>query len=373
MYMTCICLLVLHFVDTGTGTVVVSALLRTSSTHPAICLCCILSDTGTVVVSALLPQVLTLLAVHPNSKRNMSHLIPVRVDATCNTGYRLVESLLVDPTCLPRPLSEFARTSTTNEAIEANVRILSDTLISDYEVTAIQSAGYRQNYFTGRLALLNVPDLRAEVERQIRRALWDMVDGDASADVAETVSRKKRRKSKADNNADTDATSTAEAEAKKQKVGDDDDEEDKEDQPTVTADNDNADNTDQEKDTVGSDADQDGGDDGDGIDKSDLVKINIRIRDDKRKILVLDEFHVDPSLCSLPGGDIVSVAQSIVKDLNLPEDMTTTIVTTILEQIRGLHVPVNLRDAKVKTVGTAGEVTETELSREAPAAFHLAY
>lgn len=303
----------------------------------------------------------------------MSHLIPVRVDATCNTGYRLVDTLLVDPACLPRPLSEFARTSTTNEAIEANVRILSDTLISDYEVAAIQSAGYRQNYFTGRLALLNVPDLRAEVERQIRRALWDMVDGDASADVAAIGSRKKRRKSKADNNADTDATSTAEAEAKKQKVGDDDDEDDKEDQPTVTADNDNADNTDQEKDTVGSDADKDGSDDGDGIDKSDLVKINIRIRDDKRKILVLDEFHVDPSLCSLPGGDIVSVAQSIVKDLNLPEDMTTTIVTTILEQIRGLHVPVNLRDAKVKTLGTAGEVTETELSREAPAAFHLAY
>ena len=299
----------------------------------------------------------------------MSHLIPVRVDATCNTGYRLVDTLLVDPTCLPRPLSEFARTSTTNEAIEANVRILSDTLISDFEVAAIQSAGYRQNYFTGRVALLNVPDLRAEVERQIRRALWDMVDGDASAGAAATGSRKKRRKS----NADTAATTTtAEAESKKQKVGDDADEDDKEDQPTVTADNDNADDTEQEKDTVGSDANKDGGDDGDGIDKSDLVKINIRIRDDKRKILVLDEFHLDPSLL-VPGGDIVSVAQSIVKDLNLPEDMTTNIVTTILEQIRGLHVPVNLRDAKVKTVGTAGEVTETELRREAPAAFHLAY
>jgi len=299
----------------------------------------------------------------------MSHLIPVRVDATCNTGYRLVDTLLVDPTCLPRPLSEFARTSTTNEAIEANVRILSDTLISDFEVAAIQSAGYRQNYFTGRVALLNVPDLRAEVERQIRRALWDMVDGDASAGAAATGSRKKRRKS----NADTAATTTtAEAESKKQKVGDDADEDDKEDQPTGTADNDNADDTEQEKDTVGSDADKDGGNDGDDIDKSDLVKINIRIRDDKRKILVLDEFHLDPSLL-VPGGDIVSVAQSIVKDLNLPEDMTTNIVTTILEQIRGLHVPVNLRDAKVKTVGTAGEVTETELRREAPAAFHLAY
>ena len=217
-----------------------------------------------------------------------------------------------------------------------------------------------------------MPDLRAEVERQILRALWDMVDGDASATAAATGSRKKRRKSKADANADTDDTSSAEAEPKKQKVGDDADEDDKEDQPTVTADNDNADDTEQEKDTVGSDANKDGGDDGDGIDKSDLVKINIRIRDDKRKILVLDEFHLDPSLL-VPGGDIVSVAQSIVKDLNLPEDMTTNIVTTILEQIRGLHVPVNLRDAKVKTVGTAGEVTETELRREAPAAFHLAY
>ena len=300
----------------------------------------------------------------------MSHLIPVRVDATCNTGYRLVDTLLVDPTCLPRPLSEFARTSTTNEAIEANVRILSDTLISDFEVAAIQSAGYRQNYFTGRVALLNVPDLRAEVERQIRRALWDMVDGDASAGAAATGSRKKRRKS----NADTAATTTtAEAESKKQKVGDDADEDDKEDQPTGTADNDNADDNEQEKDTVGSDADKDGGNDGDDIDKSDLVKINIRIRDDKRKILVLDELHLDPNLL-VPGGDIVSVAQSIVKDLNLPEDMTTTIVTTILEQMRGLHVPVNLRDAKVKIVGAAGEgVTEKELTRETPAAFHLAY
>ena len=290
------------------------------------------------------------------------HLIPVRVDAKCNTGYRLVDTILVDPTCLPRPLSEFRKA---NDAIEENVRILSDTLISDYEVAAIQSAGYRQNYFTGRVSLLNVPDLRGEVERQIRRALWEMADGDGSDVAAARVggSSPKKRRIKSDTSAVTDA------DAKKHKV----DEDGSDDQPTESgsgldggADDSNA---------AGGEADEDGGNDadGDGIgDKSDLVKINLRIRDDKRKILVLDEFHVDPR-CSLPGGDVVSVAKSLVKDLNLPADMELTIITTILEQIHGLQVPAALHKAKVSVRGDTGEVIKKKLSRKTPAALHLSH
>ena len=303
-----------------------------------------------------------------------SHLIPVRVDAKCNTGYRIIDTLLVDPTCLPRPLSEFR---TANEAVEANVRILSDNLISDYEVAAIESAGYRQNYFTGRVALLNVPDLRGEVERQIRRALWEMVDGDATAAAR---GGQKKRKNKSYGNADDNTESEAEAEAvtKKQKV----DEDDGEDQPTGD-DGDADDGSNAEKDKAAdadADADADGGDGddadatGDGgsddIDKSDLVKINIRIRDDKRKILVLDEFYVDPK-CSLPGGDVVSVAKSLVKDLNLPADMELTIITTILEQIHGLKVPADLHKAKVNVRKDTGEIVKTEVNRETPAALYL--
>lgn len=304
-----------------------------------------------------------------------SHLIPVRVDAKCNTGYRIIDTLLVDPNCLPRPLSQFR---TANEAVEANVRILSDNLISDFEVAALESAGYRQNYFTGRVALLNVPDLRGEVERQIRRALWDMVDGDATATAtaaagAATASGgRKKRKSQSDGNADDDAELEADAATKKQKV----DEDDGEDRPTGDDDGDADDGSNAEENKA---ADADGGDDADAdatgngfddIDKSDLVKINIRIRDDKRKILVLDEFHVDPR-CSLPGGDVVSVAKSLVKDLNLPADMELTIITTILEQIHGLQVPADLHKAKVNVRKDTGEIVKTEVNRETPAALYL--
>ena len=287
-----------------------------------------------------------------------SHLVPVRVDAKCNTGYRIIDTLLVDPTCLPRPLSEFR---TANEAVEANVRILSDNLISDYEVAAIESAGYRQNYFAGRVALLNVPDLRGEVERQIRRALWEMVDGDATAAAAR--GGQKKRKIKSDGNADDITESEAEAVTKKQKV----DEDDGGDQPTGD-DGDADDGSNAEKDKA-ADADA-AGDGSDDIEKSDLVKINIRIRDDKRKILVLDEFYVDPK-CSLPGGDVVSVAKSLVKDLNLPADMELTIITTILEQIHGLKVPTDLHKAKVNVRKDTGEIVKTEVNRETPAALYL--
>ena len=275
----------------------------------------------------------------------------------------------MDPSCLPRPLSEFR---TANEAVEANVRILSDNLISDYEVAAIESAGYRQNYFTGRVSLLNVPDLRGEVERQIRRALWDMLD-DAEGGPAASGGGHKKRKSQSDANGnDNGAELESDAATKKQKV----DEEGGEEQPT--GDDGDADEEDKAADA---DADADGGDGddadatGDGfddIDKSDLVKINIRIRDDKRKILVLDEFYVDPR-CSLPGGDVVSVAKSLVKDLNLPADMELTIITTILEQLHGLQVPADLQKAKVSVRKDTGEIVKTEVNRETPAALYLSH
>lgn len=112
----------------------------------------------------------------------------------------------------------------------------------------------------------------------------------------------KKRKIKSDGNADDITESEAEAVTKKQKV----DEDDGGDQPTGD-DGDADDGSNAEKDKA-ADADA-AGDGSDDIEKSDLVKINIRIRDDKRKILVLDEFYVDPK-CSLPGGDVVSVAKS---------------------------------------------------------------
>lgn len=289
-----------------------------------------------------------------------SHLIPVRVDAKCNTGFRIIDTLLVDPSCLPRPLSEFR---TANEAVEANVRILSDNLISDYEVAAIESAGYRQNYFTGRVSLLNVPDLRGEVERQIRRALWDMLDGEGGAAVSGIH---KKRKSQSDANGNNNgAALESDAATKKQKV----DEEDGEEQPT--GDDGDADEEDKTADADGDDADATG-DGFDDVDKSDLVKINIRIRDDKRKLLVLDEFYVDPR-CSLPGGDVVSVAKSLVKDLNLPADMELTIITTILEQLHGLQVPADLQKAKVSVRKDTGEIVKTEVNRETPAALYLSH
>lgn len=290
-----------------------------------------------------------------------SHLIPVRVDAKCNTGFRIIDTLLVDPSCLPRPLSEFR---TANEAVEANVRILSDKLISDYEVAAIESAGYRQNYFTGRVSLLNVPDLRGEVERQIRRALWDMLD-DTEGGAAASGGGHKKRKSQPAANGDTNGVELeSDAATKKQKV----DEEDGEEQPT--GDDGDADEEDKAADAA---ADADATGDGfDDVDKSDLVKINIRIRDDKRKILVLDEFYVDPR-CSLPGGDVVSVAKSLVKDLNLPADMELTIITTILEQIHGLQVPADLHKAKVNVRKDTGEIVKTEVNREKPAALYLSH
>jgi len=73
-------------------------------------------------------------------------------------------------------------------------------------------------------------------------------------------------------------------------------------------------------------------------DNDNLVKINIRIRENQ--ISVVDEFIIDLDHPTL--SNPLFLAQSMVRDLNLPPSMVNTIAISISEQICGLEVDENL-------------------------------
>mmetsp|Transcript_22943 Transcript_22943/g.50971 ORF Transcript_22943/g.50971 Transcript_22943/m.50971 type:complete len:339 (-) Transcript_22943:108-1124(-) len=333
----------------------------------------------------------------------MSELYPLRIDARSTNGYRLVDTLLLSPSCLPRPLSAYR---TTEEGIEGNVRALADSVITDYEVQALQPAGYRLNYYTGRESLLNLPELRADVEHQIRTALWKLVDdtdcgggGGGNTSGGPSISRKRKSEVDAGTTAaekeDSSGADTGAEVSKKQKTEDDqdpaavteaseaaDDDQPRKETKTEAETKSSGDTDEKEPAAIAtSDAPKSSGGKDDStctdttctigttstkpistIDRSDLVKIRIRLR--YKRVVVLDEFYVDPTFpTDLPGGDLLSVAKSLVKDLNLPEEMTTAIVTTIIEQCHGLVIPPDLDGVKPPRDG------KVEPSRETPAAF----
>lgn len=101
----------------------------------------------------------------------MSSLIPIRVDVVSDDKMtRIVDTLLLDPTCWPIPLYD-----PLEESVEANIFDLAHSILSDAEV---QSMGRTVRHFTGRLDLWTAR-LQEKVEEQLRPQLWKVATGKA--------------------------------------------------------------------------------------------------------------------------------------------------------------------------------------------------
>jgi hypothetical protein len=100
-----------------------------------------------------------------------STLIPVRVDVSSDDGkYRVIDTLLIDPTCFPIPLY-----SPLSQAVEDNVREIAYSILSDAECQGMvrHSSG---KHFTGRIDLWN-KKLQTKAEDQLRPQIWKIIDG----------------------------------------------------------------------------------------------------------------------------------------------------------------------------------------------------
>jgi hypothetical protein len=96
--------------------------------------------------------------------------VPVRIDVTSeDKNIRIVDTLLVDPTCWPIPLYAPLR-----QSVEANVREYAHTILSDMEVHGM---GRTVRHFTGRVDLYS-PVLQTKIEDQLRPQLWAIASAD---------------------------------------------------------------------------------------------------------------------------------------------------------------------------------------------------
>ncbi|KAG7354024.1 SNF5 / SMARCB1 / INI1 domain protein [Nitzschia inconspicua] len=103
---------------------------------------------------------------------NSSTLIPVRIDVlTDDRLLRVVDTLLIDPTCWPISLC-----APIHETVERNVTHLAHTILSDAEV---QGMSRTARHFSGRVDIWT-PQLQEKVEEQLRPQLWKIVNGQAT-------------------------------------------------------------------------------------------------------------------------------------------------------------------------------------------------
>mmetsp|Transcript_20322 Transcript_20322/g.41691 ORF Transcript_20322/g.41691 Transcript_20322/m.41691 type:complete len:109 (+) Transcript_20322:661-987(+) len=71
-----------------------------------------------------------------------------------------------------------------------------------------------------------------------------------------------------------------------------------------------------------------------------MTRIKLRLRHEN--IAVVDEFNYDVNSSGLEGCCPVSLANSIVDDLNLPAEFAPSIAVSLVEQIYGIDVPHSL-------------------------------
>lgn len=98
-----------------------------------------------------------------------SALYPVRVDvASDDKNTRIVDTLLIDPTCWPIPLY-----APLQESVERNIREYAYTVLSDAEVAGM---GRTVRHFTGRVDLWST-ELQTKIEDQLRPQIWAIING----------------------------------------------------------------------------------------------------------------------------------------------------------------------------------------------------
>lgn len=203
-------------------------------------------------------------------------LYSIRVEVSANdSSVRIIDSILVDPSCLPipyvstAPLPETSAFKNTDQLqnIQDNAEFLANMLIADMEVQSLNKL-----HKIGRVKLIHVPNLVKDATMQISKQLQDIILVKEPDRL--NIMRKKRK-----------------LDESKEDKGDD------------------------KKDT-------------------DLVHIKLRIREESFNIK--DDFTIDRNDERL--SNPILIAQSICKDLNVPSRLVNSVAISISEQIGGLEI-----------------------------------
>jgi hypothetical protein len=232
--------------------------------------------------------------------------VPIRIDASSEapSRFRIIDTLLIDTTCLPAPVtstqddtsptiaSEFSLSS----LIERNASYLTESILADAEVYgAVRSS---KHYLGGRLDLLSDTKLYETIHKQISTQLSLALNlgksellGGKRAGTTNLVAGEPYKTESSDVVPDTHSMQS------------------------------NSENN---------------GDEG-IIPRPNIVRIKLRLRHEN--IVVVDEFDYDVNLSGLEGSDPFSIAKGMSKDLNLPKEFEVSIASSILEQIYGIDVP----------------------------------
>ncbi len=267
----------------------------------------------------------------------ITNLVPIRVDAKSTDGaVKIIETLLLDTTCLPvsgtwpkATTDAKNRTPSLSSLVDANAAYLAESILADAEVHGAVRSG--KNFLGGRLDLLTDLELYKKLEDQIRTQL----------SIALSVDKDKliRKKNHALNtqgenlmeNVSSGVSLTSGNETKPEE--------------SVSL-GDRSKSIKIEPEVMNSDH------------SSKIIKIKLRLRHEN--IAVVDEFDYDLNSSGLEGCCPVSLANSIIEELNLPTEFAPSITVSLVEQIYGVDVPHSLE-------GLDSEIVE----KEVPAAIVL--
>ena len=259
----------------------------------------------------------------------VTNLVPIRVDGWNSDGsVRVVDSLVLDTTCLPvacdpsgynDPPSS-SRASANNDAnnpgsslmslVDSNARYLTESILGDAEV---QCAVRNSKSHVGRIDLLSDATLYKDIYKQIRSQLGVALCLDKGQLIPPGSSMLNRQPhaSAQPNPPEGAVSSEAAVQASPQ-------------HSTI----------------------------------SNITRIKIRLR--QENIIILDEFDYDVGLSGVDGFDPVSIANSMVKDLNLPPEIGPSLITSIVEQVYGVNVDEQL-DKFTSTTSVRHHPTALEL------------
>jgi len=128
-------------------------------------------DTSSPQVQAVI-MYQQLSSLSSSSSSPSTRLFPVRIDvSSCNDSdnktARIIDTILIDPTCWPIPLYE-----PLEESVERNIKEYAHTILSDAEVHGM---GRTVRHFTGRLELWTT-EWQNQIEDQIRSQIWSIVN-----------------------------------------------------------------------------------------------------------------------------------------------------------------------------------------------------
>jgi len=237
----------------------------------------------------------------------ITNIVPIRIDASSEGGtkFRIVDTLLIDTTCLP--VSHVAP-STKDESkadaalefslislIERNASYLAESILADAEVYgAVRTS---KHYLGGRLDLLSDTQLYNTIYNQIYIQL----------SIALNVGKKELLCNR--NQREATAKLSAEMTCKTESSD-------------VVPDN-------MQSTAAGVTKEM-------GL-RSNIIRIKLRLRHEN--IVVVDEFDYDVNLSGLEGSDPFSIAKCTTKDLNLPPEFEVSIACSMMEQIYGIDVP----------------------------------